>query len=167
MAALPEYGIGISTFRDFALRKRLKLQFRTEAFNASTSSRGNLPLAASLLQGVSHAYVVEEINVLGRDLVDKVRGLIHEGNVRRIVVKDEHGKTFVEILVTVAALGAILAPLLAAIRPSPRCCEVQPSWWYAASRSLRRADSPYAEEHPKEASKSWLAFGNVSTLSSS
>jgi hypothetical protein len=59
--------------------------------------------------------IVEEVHVLGRDLVDKVRDLIHEGNVQRIVVKDEHGNTFVEIPVTVAALGAILAPLLAAI----------------------------------------------------
>ena len=59
--------------------------------------------------------LVEEVHVLGRDLVDKVRELIHEGNVQRIVVKDEHGNTFVEIPVTVAAVGAILAPLLAAI----------------------------------------------------
>jgi hypothetical protein len=59
--------------------------------------------------------VVEEIHVLGRDLVDKVRELIHEGNVQRIVVKDEHGHTFVEIPVTIAAVGAIVAPLLAAI----------------------------------------------------
>ena len=59
--------------------------------------------------------IVEEIHVLGRDLVDKVRELIHEGNVQRIVVKDEHGNTFVEIPVTVAAVGAILAPLLAAV----------------------------------------------------
>ena len=59
--------------------------------------------------------LIEEVHVLGRDLVDKVRSLIHEGNVQRIVVKDEHGNTFVEIPVTVAAIGAILAPLLAAI----------------------------------------------------
>jgi len=59
--------------------------------------------------------LVEEIHVVGRDLVDKVSELIHEGNVRRIVVKDEHGNTFVEIPVTVAAVGALLAPLLAAI----------------------------------------------------
>ena len=60
-------------------------------------------------------HIVEEIQVMGRDLVDKVRELIHEGNVQRVVVKDEHGNTFVEIPVTVAAVGAILAPLLAAI----------------------------------------------------
>jgi hypothetical protein len=58
---------------------------------------------------------VEEVQVLGRDLVAKVRELIHEGNVQRIIVKDEHGNTFVEIPVTVAAAGAILAPLLAAV----------------------------------------------------
>ena len=58
---------------------------------------------------------VEEVQVLGRDLVDKVKSLIHEGNVQRIVIKDEHGNTFVEIPVTVAAIGAIISPLLAAI----------------------------------------------------
>ena len=58
---------------------------------------------------------IEEIQVLGRDLVGKVKELIHEGNVRRIIVKDEHGNTFVVIPVTVAAVGAVLAPLLAAL----------------------------------------------------
>lgn len=58
---------------------------------------------------------VEEVQVLGRDLVDQVRRLIHEGNVQRIVVKDERGNTFLEIPVTIAAVGAIAAPLLAAI----------------------------------------------------
>jgi hypothetical protein len=58
---------------------------------------------------------VEEVQVLGRDLVDKVKGLIHEGNVRRIIIKDTEGHTFVEIPVTVAAVGVIGAPLLAAI----------------------------------------------------
>jgi hypothetical protein len=58
---------------------------------------------------------VEEVQVLGRDLVDKVKGLIHEGNVRRIIIKDTEGHTFVEIPVTVAAVGVVLAPLLAAI----------------------------------------------------
>lgn len=58
---------------------------------------------------------VDEVQVLGRDLVDKVRELIHEGNVQRIVVKDEQGNTFLEIPVTVAAVGVMLAPLLAAL----------------------------------------------------
>ena len=74
-----------------------------------------MPLNSNVVQVMKFESLVEEIHVLGRDLVDKVRELIHEGNVQRIVVKDEHGNTFVEIPVTVAAVGAILAPLLAAI----------------------------------------------------
>ncbi len=57
----------------------------------------------------------EEVKVLGNELVDKVRALIHEGNVRRIIIKDEHGHTFVEIPVSVAAVGAVFAPVLAAV----------------------------------------------------
>jgi hypothetical protein len=59
--------------------------------------------------------LVEEMQVLGRDLVDKVKALIHEGNVRRIIIKDEHGHTFIEIPVTFAAIGVIAAPVLAAV----------------------------------------------------
>lgn len=57
----------------------------------------------------------EEVKVLGNELADKVKELIHEGNVRRIIIKDEHGHTFVEIPVTVAAVGAVFAPVLAAV----------------------------------------------------
>jgi len=60
-------------------------------------------------------HFVEEFQVFARDLVDKVKALIHEGNVQRIIIKDEHGHTFVEIPVTVAAIGVILAPVLAAV----------------------------------------------------
>ena len=57
----------------------------------------------------------EEIKVLGHELADKVKALIHEGNVRRIIIKNEQGHTFVEIPVTVAAVGAVFAPVLAAV----------------------------------------------------
>ena len=57
----------------------------------------------------------EEIKVLGHELSEKVKNLIHEGNVRRVIIKDEHGNTFVEIPVTVAAVGAVFAPILAAV----------------------------------------------------
>ncbi len=57
----------------------------------------------------------EEMKVLGNELVDKVTALVHEGNVRRIIIKDEHGHTFIEIPVSVAAVGAVFAPVLAAI----------------------------------------------------
>jgi hypothetical protein len=44
-----------------------------------------------------------------------VKNLIHEGTVRRIIIKDDKGNTFIEIPVTVAAIGAIFAPVLAAV----------------------------------------------------
>jgi hypothetical protein len=59
--------------------------------------------------------IVEEIKVLGHELADQVKRLIHEGNVRRIIVKDDKGNTFVEIPVSVAAVGAVLAPIVAAM----------------------------------------------------
>ena len=45
----------------------------------------------------------------------KVRQLIHEGNVQRVIIRDDKGHTFVEIPVTVAAVGVIVVPVLAAV----------------------------------------------------
>jgi hypothetical protein len=59
--------------------------------------------------------VVEEIQVMGSNLVEKVKELIHEGNVRRIIIKNEQGLTLVEIPVTIAAIGVVAAPVLAAV----------------------------------------------------
>ena len=57
----------------------------------------------------------EEIRLKGRELVDKISELIHEGSVRRIVIKDDHGLTFMEIPLSLAAVGAVIAPILAAV----------------------------------------------------
>lgn len=57
----------------------------------------------------------EEFKVHGKDLVDKVKSLIHEGNIRRIIVKDQNGVTFLEIPLTVAAVGVLAVPVLAAL----------------------------------------------------
>src|SRR5690349_19603810 len=57
----------------------------------------------------------EELKVQANELGDKIRELIHEGNVRRIIIKDEHGHTFMEIPLTVATVGVVLAPVLAAV----------------------------------------------------
>src|SRR5579862_9637228 len=59
--------------------------------------------------------IFEEIRVLSHELVENVKKLIHEGNVRRIIIKDDKGNTFVEIPVSVAAVGAVFAPILAAV----------------------------------------------------
>ena len=55
------------------------------------------------------------IRVRGQAFVDKVKELIHEGNVRRLVIKDDHGHTIMEIPVTAGVVAAVIAPVLAAI----------------------------------------------------
>jgi hypothetical protein len=60
-------------------------------------------------------HVFEQFKVHGKDLAAKIKELIHEGNVRRIIVKDEHGHTFMEIPLTVAAVGVVAAPIVAAV----------------------------------------------------
>lgn len=57
----------------------------------------------------------DDFKVHGKDLASKIKELIHEGNVRRIIVKNEQGHTFMEIPLTVATVGVIAAPVVAAI----------------------------------------------------
>lgn len=57
----------------------------------------------------------EEFKVNGEDLLGKVKGLIAEGNIRRITIRNKEGKTLVELPLTVGVVGAVLAPVLAAI----------------------------------------------------
>jgi hypothetical protein len=57
----------------------------------------------------------EEFKVSGEDLLKKVKELIAEGNVRRIIIKDKEDKTLVEMPLTIGVVGAVLAPPLAAV----------------------------------------------------
>lgn len=57
----------------------------------------------------------EEFSISGSEVVEKVKSLVHEGNIRRIFIKNERGETLVEIPVTFAAVGALFAPVLAAL----------------------------------------------------
>jgi len=59
--------------------------------------------------------VKEEFSVSADNLVSKVKELIREGNITRIIVKDEEGKTLLEIPATVGVVGVIVAPWLAAL----------------------------------------------------
>ena len=57
----------------------------------------------------------EEVKVSGDDLVAKVKELIHEGNIRRVIIKNEEGKTLIEIPLTLGLVGAVLLPVWAAL----------------------------------------------------
>ena len=58
---------------------------------------------------------VEEFEVAGDDLLKRVRELIHEGNIRRIIIATEDGKTLIEVPVTIGVVGALLLPVWAAV----------------------------------------------------
>ncbi len=57
----------------------------------------------------------ETFRVKGVELLGKVKELIHQGNIRRIMIKDKDGNTFVEFPMTVGVVGAVFAPMLAAV----------------------------------------------------
>ncbi len=57
----------------------------------------------------------EEFRVNGEELIAKIKNLIKEGNIRKIIIKDKEGKIVFEIPLTFGVVGALLAPQLAAI----------------------------------------------------
>jgi hypothetical protein len=61
----------------------------------------------------------EEIEVQGRQLVERVRELLHEGNVRKLSIKDAKGKYLLEIPLTVGVVAGgmlvLTAPMMAAL----------------------------------------------------
>ena len=61
----------------------------------------------------------EKIDIKGRHLVKKVKELVREGNVRRIIIKNSEGKTVIEVPVTVGVVGVQVAPSMASGRWPP------------------------------------------------
>ena len=57
----------------------------------------------------------QEFTVNGDEVVAKVKELIHEGNIRRIIIKNEEGRTLLEVPLTIGLIGAAFLPVLAAI----------------------------------------------------
>jgi Domain of unknown function (DUF4342) len=80
--------------------------------NAHTENASSEPVSS---EPVSR----EEFRIRGDELVTQVKALIHEGNIRRIIVKNETGHTLIEIPLTVGVVGGVLSaalfPVLAAV----------------------------------------------------
>ena len=60
-------------------------------------------------------YRTEEFHVNGEELLSRIKKLVHDGNIRRIIIKNKEGKTVLEIPMTFGVVGALIAPQLAAI----------------------------------------------------
>ncbi len=57
----------------------------------------------------------EEFKVSGDDIVKKIKEIIKDGNARRIIIRNDEGRTLLEVPLTWGAVGVVLAPTLAAI----------------------------------------------------
>ena len=57
----------------------------------------------------------EEFRVVGEELLTKIKNLLKEGNIRRVIIKDKEGKVVFEIPLTFGVVGVLIAPQLAAI----------------------------------------------------
>ncbi len=57
----------------------------------------------------------EEFKVSGEDLLKKVKELLKEGNIRKVTIKDKDGKAILSFPLTLGVVGAVLAPMLAAV----------------------------------------------------
>lgn len=57
----------------------------------------------------------EEFKISGEDIMAKLKKIVNEGNIRKIMVKDKQGKIIAEFPLTVGVVGALLVPVLAAV----------------------------------------------------
>lgn len=57
----------------------------------------------------------EEFQIDGEELIAKIKELVHEGNIRRISIRNEQGRTLIDVPLTIGVVGAIVAPQLAAL----------------------------------------------------
>ena len=57
----------------------------------------------------------EEFRVNGEQLVAKIKEILHEGNIRRLIIKDKDGRTLIEVPLTLGIVGVIVVPVWAAI----------------------------------------------------
>jgi hypothetical protein len=72
----------------------------------------NMPAKNKVKKPLVSKKTQEEFKVEGKKVVSKIKALIQEGNVRKITVKDNKGKTILSLPVTAGVIGAILLPPL-------------------------------------------------------
>ncbi len=82
----------------------------TQKMDASEVPDSSAPAGSSAPTGNS-----QEFQLTGDSVIAKIQELVHEGNVRRIVVKHADGHTIVEFPLTAGVVGALLLPMWAAL----------------------------------------------------
>lgn len=91
----------------------------------------------------------EEFKVSGDDVIATIKKILAEGNARRIIIKKENGESLVEFPLTIGAVGALIAPVLAAVGAIAalvtKCTIVVERRDAAATRSEPHQDVPRQE----------------------
>lgn len=95
------------------VRERIGVSYR-EAKEILEKNNGNVIEALVDAENKKQNNWTEEFSVRSNEVMDKVKELIHEGNVNRIRIKND-GRTLVEIPVGLGAIGAVVLPQLAAL----------------------------------------------------
>ena len=95
------------------IRDRTGVTYR-EAHEALQRNDGNVISALIELEDSKQSSWTEEFTVRSSEVIDKVKELIHEGNVTKVRVKHD-GRTLVDIPVTLGTIGAVVLPQLAAL----------------------------------------------------
>jgi hypothetical protein len=83
------------------------LEIRAALSTFEAKEAGGVPMEPSDMRN--------EFKVRGEEMIKKIKELIHEGNIRRIIIKDEQGKPYLEVPMTLGVVGVVLAPVWAAI----------------------------------------------------
>lgn len=93
---------------------------------------------------------VEEIEVKGRDLVDRVKELIEQGNVRRLIIRKSNGETIIEVPLTagvvVSGVALVFAPLFAMLGAAA-------AFFAEVKIEVVRVETPEADNTAEEARK--------------
>ncbi len=97
----------------------LEASTETTATDASTETTVTEVEVNQAESVTAEKVTVEEFNISGDILVTKIKELIHQGNIRRIIIKNEEGRTLIEIPLTVGVIGGVIStalfPVIAAI----------------------------------------------------
>ena len=97
------------------IRNRLNVSYN-EANEALENCDGDVVSALIELEekekDVNKDFEKEDIHVMGNELIDKIKDIIREGNVKKITVKNEDGESVLEIPVTAGVVGLVLFPYI-------------------------------------------------------
>ena len=94
--------------------RNVDLSFYEPLYTSVVLENNNYIIQGEESMGEEHVRT-EEYQVNGDELVAKVKELVHEGNIRRVTIRNEEGKDLIEIPLTWGVVGALLLPVWAAI----------------------------------------------------